>query len=239
MGGINFKSASPYIIVALLFVLGVGLNAILSARGEGPKAPGTEAVAGEYQLASFKCAQCHEMWPYISTWMFSFHNKISCESCHTNIDLAAMEKAHATGDYRKPISLKVPIDRGVCLGCHDGYRVPSMPGDLKDPHLIHFKADIQCVACHSGATHFNINERNLFQLPQFSNYSNWRPDLVKTIATLPYSRPTMGTCFQCHETVFNPNYNPEKPTKPAYELLPCTACHTQYTNPSQLPPSYR
>ncbi|RDV84639.1 multiheme c-type cytochrome [Ammonifex thiophilus] len=237
MEGVNFKNAAPYITVVLLFILGVGINAIISAGREGPKAPGKEAVAGEYRLASFKCAECHEMWPYISTWMFSFHNKIACERCHTNIDLAAMEKAHATGDYPKPITLKTPIDRGVCLGCHDGYRVPSMPGDLKDPHLIHFKAGIQCVACHYGVTHFKINERDIFKLPDFSNPSQWRPELVKTIATLPESRPTMQDCFNCHQTVFNPNFNPEKPMKASE--TPCASCHTQLTNPSQLPPAYR
>ncbi|WP_041458895.1 multiheme c-type cytochrome [Ammonifex degensii] len=237
MGGVNFKNAAPYIIVVLLFILGVGINAIISAGREGPKAPGKEAVAGEYQLASSKCAECHEMWPYISTWMLSAHKKVSCDRCHTNIDLAAMEKAHAAGSYRQPIALKAPMDRGVCLGCHSGQRAPSMPGDLRDPHPAHFEAGIQCVSCHYGVTHFKINERDIFKLPDFSNPSNWRPELVKTIATLPYSRPTMQDCFNCHQTVFNPNFNPEKPMKASE--TPCAACHTQLTNPSQLPPAYR
>ncbi|ACX51450.1 hypothetical protein Adeg_0286 [Ammonifex degensii KC4] len=238
MGESNFKNAAPYIIVALLFILGVGLNAIISAYREGAKAK--EATTGEYQLASFKCAECHEMWPYISTWMLSAHKKVSCDRCHTNIDLAAMEKAHAAGSYRQPIALKAPMDRGVCLGCHSGQRAPSMPGDLRDPHPIHFEAGVNCTACHYGVTHFKIAQRDVFKLPDFSNPSNWRPELVRTIATLPYSRPTMHDCFGCHQTVAVSLQPVDLKGTPcagchtySVNVTPCASCHTHFTGSPQ------
>ncbi|MGO0121852.1 hypothetical protein [Desulfothermobacter acidiphilus] len=235
MGKSSWKGASPYITVAVLFVLGVTVNAILSSCA--PKTTPEAVAADQYRLASFKCADCHEMWPYISTWMLSVHNKIRCDSCHTRIDLQAMAEAHAAGTWQQPIALKSPMDGGICLSCHSGRRVPSMPGDLRDPHPIHARAGVDCLACHYGVTHFKVAERNLFQRPEWSNGYNWRPELVQTIATLPYSRPNMHEdCFTCHQTVAVAQQPVDlKGTAcagchgSAVKVTPCAACHFHFT----------
>lgn len=177
---------------------------------------GEKPAAVEGKIGGGKCGDCHEMQPEIATWMASSHSQISCEKCHTNLDMAAMQAAHNTGSFSKPIKIKNKIPGDTCKSCHSPNRAFSLPGDLIVPHELHDKARVGCTDCHFQVVHAAIAERNVISRPGFTNYADWTPKSVERVATNLTRQPTMWVCLDCHKTA-KPN-------------TPCKACHSDPQN---------
>jgi len=210
------KGVSPGTILTILLVfLMVAILGGCKTEGEtpAPEAPKAEKPVAETEIS---CAKCHEMWPEIATWKLSSHSRIACEKCHTQINLKAMEAAHTAGTFSKPIKLKEKIAADTCKTCHSPNRVFSLPGDLIVPHERHDKARVGCTDCHNTVAHYGIVERNVFSRPDFADYAKWTPELAKHVAGVPFGRPSMWQCLNCHQM--------------AGVKTKCADCHKVYTS---------
>jgi len=215
------KGVSPGIILAVLLVsLLVLLSGCAQKPAESPEkaAPGEKAVPAAFKPAEVECAQCHEMLPEVATWMTSSHSKIACTSCHTdyNEKKAQMQAVHDSGNIPRPIRIKEKIPASTCKRCHSSNRAFSLPGDLIVPHELHDKAGVACTDCHFQVVHAAIAERNVISRPGFTNYTDWKPEKMDQVATIPARQPTMWVCLNCHKTA-KPN-------------TPCKACHSDPQN---------
>ncbi|MEW6771637.1 MAG: cytochrome c3 family protein [Bacillota bacterium] len=215
------KGVFPGTIFAVLLVL---LMAVVlggcKQEGEAPE-PGHEAeeakpAAVEGKIADIKCAECHEMWPEIATWMVSSHSQIACEKCHTKVDLARMENSKKIGNFSKPIKIREKIPGDTCKQCHSSNRAFSLSGDLIVPHDRHDKARVGCTDCHNTVVHAAIAERAVTTRPGYTKYADWTPELAKKVATRPFQRPSMWVCIDCHDV--------------AKVDTPCADCHKVYTS---------
>lgn len=211
------RGVSPGVFAVLIIIL---LAVFLAGCGQPTTVeptPGqeTKPTSGG-KISGVECAKCHEMLPEVATWMVSSHSKIACTKCHTKVDLAAMQAAQSTGSYSKPIRIKEKIPGDTCKECHSENRVFSLPGDLIVPHDRHDKARIGCTDCHNTVVHYAIAERSVTTRPEFNNYASWTPDLAKKVATLPFERPSMWQCLDCHQA--------------AKVDTPCADCHKVYTS---------
>lgn len=190
-----------------------GEESVQPAGAEG--SPQAAKPASTATVANVACAECHEMWPEIATWQISSHSKIACEVCH-QVDVKSFRQAHETQTFNKPIKVSQPVPNTVCEQCHSPYRVATPSGDLIIPHDRHAKAGVGCTACHANVVHANIAARGITAKAEYSDYAAWTPDMAKKVATLPFVRPSMWTCLNCHKSL-------KVTTK-------CAACHTVYTS---------
>lgn len=232
------SSRVRYGVILLAVVLAIALALAAGCAKKGPESQPTAAkpsqqqetkteaqpAAAGQQLANVSCAECHEMWPEVATWQISSHSKISCETCHS-VDVGEMKRAKEGGAYSKPIRLKQPVSDAVCDGCHSPYRVATPSGDLIIPHDRHAKAGVGCLKCHQTVVHAGIAERAVTARPDYADYAKWTPETARKVATLPFVRPSMWTCLNCHKSL--------KVTSK------CAACHTVYTSlPSHEDPAW-
>lgn len=139
------------------------------------------------------CLNCHINQRNMDFWKkSSVHPQLSCATCHD------AEKSGAIGAaFHFGFSAKEDVLTGHCMGCHkkdldimvgaDAKVKKRQPYELiRIPHTKHIKElGIKCTYCHSNVFH----ER---RPAKFATY-----------------RPTMETCYTCHD---------EKTT-------PCVSCH--------------
>lgn len=182
---------------------------------EGGGSAPAATPAATATVANVACAECHEMWPEVTTWQISSHSQIACEVCH-QVDVNSFRQAHETQSFNKPIKVSQPVPNAVCEQCHSPYRVATPSGDLIIPHDRHAKAGVACTACHANVVHANIAPRAITTKAEYSDYAAWTPDMAKKVSTLPFVRPSMWTCLDCHKSL-------KVTTK-------CAVCHTVYTS---------
>lgn len=181
----------------------------------GEAAPKGQPAQGGEKIAEVGCAECHEMWPEVATWQVSSHSQVACEACH-EVKISAYRQAHESGSYSKPIRVKAPVSDAVCARCHSPYRVATPSGDLIIPHDRHAKAGVGCLKCHANVVHAGIAERGVTLRKDYADYASWTPEAARKVATLPFVRPSMWTCLECHRSL--------------NVTRKCAACHTVYTS---------
>ena len=171
------------------------------------------------------CSSCHEMGPEYFTWQGSAHNKVSCVTCHIkpgvkNLVAHKMESMkqlylHVTGTYVTPIEMQEKIENSQCLTCHDmEKRVTTPSGDIKFPHVSHLSQQINCVECHSGIAHGNIEEKGFTALPDFTQ---WNAPKGKAYVSGKFNKLGMDKCVECHKESTVP--------------VTCQTCHTKIVRP--------
>lgn len=211
------EGVSPVTVFLVLLVFLMLIAA--GCQGEQPVTEPShdgEPAAVEGKIGGGKCGECHEMWPEIATWMVSSHSQIDCEKCHTKVDMAAMQAAHNTSSFSKPIKIKKMVPGDTCKQCHSDNRAFSLSGDLIVPHDTHDKARIGCTDCHNTVVHAAIAERSVTSRPDYNNFANWTKELAKKVATRPFQRPSMWVCIDCHDS--------------AKVDTPCADCHKVWTS---------
>ncbi len=172
------------------------------------------------------CSLCHEMSPEYYTWMASSHSKIPCVDCHVKpglknelehkVESLQQLYFHVTGTFPKPISLTEPIPNSTCEQCHNmDNRITNAPGDIKFPHLTHLANGVNCVDCHSGIAHGNIEEKGFTAL---TNYDKWNAVVGKAYIDAGFSKISMNVCISCHEDGNAP--------------VTCETCHTKIVKPA-------
>lgn len=202
------KGVSPGLIFAILLV--ILMVVLLAGCGqETATAPehGTGTTAST--TGASECAKCH--MPEVATWQVSSHSQIDCKKCHTDANAAEMAVAPSGA-----VAIKEKVPGDTCKACHSVNRVFSLPGDLIVPHERHDKARVGCTDCHNTVVHYGITERNVLARKDFSDPTKWNKDLAEKIAQVPFERPTMWQCLDCHQK--------------AKVDTPCKDCHTVYTS---------
>lgn len=173
------------------------------------------------------CAQCHEMTPEYVTWKVSSHKRVACTDCHIKPGLVNLLvhklKAtkelflHFTEAYEIPITMSHEIEQEICLQCHDiNNRRFSYSGDLIVPHDRHSKAGINCVACHSGVAHGNVDQSGLIK--EEADFSKWTISFAEKYMVKDNTEPKMNDCLECH--------NKRKVS------TRCEACHSVISEPA-------
>ena len=162
-----------------------------------------------YQFPAF-CKSCHEMYPEYYTWENSSHSKIACVSCHIKpgIENFLVHKIrslsqvyyHFTKSYMTPIAIKEKVDNSQCERCHDmSKRVTTPSGDLKFDHNKHVNQKIDCVVCHKGVAHGQIEEKGFTAM---TDYNSWNSQMGKAYVNSPvskhYTNLQMKQCIDCH-----------------------------------------
>lgn len=183
------------------------------------------AAALELTSTPTFCSMCHEMRPEYYTWEASAHNKIACVDCHVKpgiknfvehkIESMQQVYLHFTGTYVTPIQISEPVSNSTCEQCHNMDNRPTTPaGDIKFPHTTHLKQGVQCIQCHSGVVHGNIEENGYTAL---TNFNKWNLTVGNAYiqATL---QPKMSDCIQCHQQNGAP--------------VTCDTCHTKIVKPA-------
>ncbi len=178
------------------------------------------------------CSSCHEMQPEYVTWAASAHDTVACTKCHiqpgtVNLlkhKINAMKQLylHFTKTYVTPIELPEPIRNEVCLECHTTYRKITPSGDIIFPHQKHLDEKLECVKCHAGVVHGNIEERGFTTATDFSA---WTPGVGKAHMKPQFTKLGMERCIECHEAKDVP--------------VSCNTCHTKLiAPPSHKPPDW-
>lgn len=199
-----------------LFILAAGLSIFFVA-----------VSAGALEITSTPkfCSLCHEMQPEYVTWKASAHANITCTNCHVepgtanfiNHKINSLKQVyyHFTGNYIQPIEISEPIKNEVCLQCHTTWRRVNAPGDIKFPHQQHLAEKLNCVDCHSGVVHGNI-EPNGFTTA--TDYNSWTPGVGKAYMQPRFTNVQMEQCIDCHQSRDVP--------------VTCNTCHTKLIKPA-------
>ncbi len=171
------------------------------------------------------CSTCHEMSPEYYTWHASAHSNIACVDCHVQpgvnnfishkIESLKQVYLHFTGTYVTPIAISDPIPNSVCERCHDmTTRVTSPSGDIKFPHTTHLDKGVQCVTCHAGVVHGNIEEKGFTAM---TDYTKWNSYVGAAYVSGDFTKLQMSQCIDCHQENGAPTT--------------CETCHTKITKP--------
>jgi len=187
----------------------------------------------EATSSSTFCSSCHEMKPEYYTWKASSHSEVDCVNCHTEpgIKQTAKDKADLIvkavkknyNESAAPIRMPGEISDSACEKCHNVLqREFTVSGDIIIPHDKHKEEDVKCIQCHSGVAHGEIADR---EMTFKTDYDKWDSDLGEVaMADLKWTRPTMDSCMECHES--------------RQITTECSACHTtgmipdSHANPS-------
>lgn len=167
------------------------------------------------------CASCHEMQPEYFTWKASSHSEVDCVTCHiepgfkqtAKEKIGLITKAVNRSDDQNIAPIRMPdeIPDRTCESCHNVLqREFTVSGDIIIPHDKHKEEDVTCIQCHSGVAHGEIADR---EMTFKTDYDKWDTNLgVTAMADLKWTRPTMDTCIECHES--------------RQITTECSACHT-------------
>ncbi|SDM70787.1 NapC/NirT family cytochrome c [Bacillus sp. OK048] len=179
------------------------------------------AVGLEATSSSKFCASCHEMKPEYYTWKASSHSQVDCVNCHikpgfkqtAKDKIGLIAKAVNKDDTQNVAPIRMPgeIPDSTCESCHNVLqRQFTVSGDIIIPHDKHKDEDVSCIQCHSGVAHGEIADR---EMTFKTDYDKWDSDLgIAAMADLKWTRPTMDTCMDCHES--------------RQVTTECSACHT-------------
>ena len=175
------------------------------------------------------CKSCHEMNPEYYTWVNSAHSKVACVTCHVKPGLintlvhkvAALKDEvypHFTG-YETPITISEKVENSQCEQCHDmSKRVTTPSGDLKFDHTKHLNQKLDCVTCHAGVAHGQIEENGFTAQ---TNFDSWNSEVGKQYVNSPVSRNytnlQMSQCIDCHTDKNAP--------------VTCNTCHSKMVAP--------
>ncbi|MHB8170425.1 MAG: cytochrome c3 family protein [Thermincolia bacterium] len=204
-----------------LFILVAGLMVIIGVTS-----------VGAIKLTSTPqfCSSCHEMTPEYVTWAASAHNTISCTKCHiepgavnfVKHKIGAMKQVykHVTKSYVTPIELAEPIKNGVCLQCHSNFRRVTPKGDIIFPHQKHVAEKQECVECHAGVVHGNIEKRGFTTATDFAK---WTPGVGQAHMKPQFTSIGMEKCIECHEV--------------KDVAVTCDTCHKELIRPPTHQPS--
>lgn len=175
------------------------------------------------------CITCHEMAPEYYTWENSAHNKIDCASCHIkpgfkNLlvhQIGSLTKVypHFAQSFVTPIALKEKIANYQCDSCHDMTKRETTPsGDIKFDHIKHSNQKLDCVECHSGVAHGNIEKKGFTAITDFDS---WNSEVGKAYVNSSVSKfftnLEMKQCVECHTMKDVP--------------VTCNTCHSRIVKP--------
>lgn len=184
------------IIYAVIAVVGYGLGSYL-----------------KYDKNPQACGGCHSMQPQVKTWQVTAHNNVDCETCHTDLSMAAFKFREKTGRYRLPIESDKFMKDDVCLQCHNPRRIVTPPGDLVIPHDLHMDKGVDCIDCHEAVVHADVNEMIVNEGTDPEEFTlKMAQDLTEHGNRVP-----MDTCMTCHNGAKAPRT--------------CNSCHTNKQAP--------
>ncbi len=199
------------------------------------------------------CLSCHEMRPEYFTWQGSAHSQVSCVKCHikpgaknfVEHKVKSLKEVylHFSGTYVTPIEMKEKMENSVCQQCHDiDKRVATPSGDIKFPHNRHLEKKVECVECHSGAVHGNIEEKGFTAMTDFEK---WNSYVGAAYVSGKFTKLEMAKCLECHKerdvpvTCENCHFKILKPTghrdagwltghgrEAEKDLSACNKCHS-------------
>ncbi|MBS4025330.1 MAG: hypothetical protein KGZ96_06600 [Clostridia bacterium] len=173
-----------------------------------------------------ECISCHVINPEIAMWQLSSHNRVTCITCHADVDLQEFNQKMNTNSYTLPIKLNSVIKDEVCTQCHSLNRVVTPSGDVIIPHQYHSGLGIRCTVCHDSVVHNRIDERLPKLEEKFQDYTAWTPELAEEVYHVRFTRPNMWTCLDCHRML--------KAT------TQCAACHLRIPGlPSHEDPTWK
>lgn len=167
------------------------------------------------------CSSCHEMQPEYFTWKASSHSEVDCVTCHIEpgfkqtakekIGLVTKAVNRSHDQNVAPIRMPDEIPDSTCESCHNVLqREFTVSGDIIIPHDKHKEEDVTCIQCHGGVVHGEIADR---EMTFKTDYDKWDSDLGEAaMADIKWTRPTMDTCMECHES--------------RQVTTECSACHT-------------
>lgn len=104
------------------------------------------------------CATCHNMEPYVDSYLNSNHldnvhrqANVGCQDCHTDYTLwdeIGSAWRYVRGDYQTPMKHHT-FDQVMCTRCHISMEYQAARTDflVRNPHLSHWP-DLVCSDCH-------------------------------------------------------------------------------------------
>lgn len=112
------------------------------------------------------CARCHEVKPYVTSWLKSPHKDVTCLDCHQ--PRGELGKFHSkarglnyllqqiSGNYTVPT--QAIIFEGNCIACHLGDMkkhtdATPLANSSKINHSEAIKANESCLQCHRNTGH--------------------------------------------------------------------------------------
>ncbi|MBS4024684.1 MAG: hypothetical protein KGZ96_03300 [Clostridia bacterium] len=226
----NFTRTGFYlkIILFLLVALAFIITGCTEKTSPKPSAPGAKFTGDDplTRAGVVECLTCHEMKPESSMWQLSSHNKISCTTCHSDINLREKHAISNSGNYSVPIQLKTPVKNEVCEQCHSLKRTITPSGDVIIPHQFHAKLGIRCTVCHDSLVHNRIDERLPILDEKYLDFESWTAETAEELYDDRFSHPSMWTCLDCHKMM--------KVT------TQCASCHIRIPGlPSHESPSWK
>ena len=148
------------------------------------------------------CSTCHG--DRYQTWQNATHKNVTCTDCHINAD--TWDALRSRVGIIDKVIIKMGLSRDnpnitgfndkptdvSCDTCHKVKRAISPAGDLIIPHDAHTRIQkLACVDCHKKLVHSTASKKG--------------------------NRPSMLSCYSCHDGKKAPNQ--------------CSACHTEKALP--------
>lgn len=162
---------------------------------------GFGVIPAAFTFSSRSCALCHATLYH--GWETTTHKNVPCSSCHIQrtflTPLGLIQKMLIelkVRDSKEALGFVARTDNKVCDSCHKARRTISPGGDLLIPHTAHTKLrKLACVDCHTNLVHRGKSTKK--------------------------TKPSMITCYKCHDGKKAPNS--------------CGVCHTE----KSLPPDHK
>ncbi len=168
-------------------------------------------ITSKVATSSAVCASCHEMSPEVHTWEASAHSSVECVDCHYEPGFSG--KLEAQGDFfvrafkkvtntaEDPIEIHGTIPDSACESCHTmENRTVSPNGDTIPEHDQHKEKNVDCVECHSGVAHGNVDERKLSDSDSYDDWSEASGVQAMKSPSGTGSLVSMEDCTSCHES---------------------------------------